>query len=172
MDTVEEIRTRRKAWQSHNLYRRTKGLEPLPEPDDLREFREAREADFASRRRTHGNPLASSNGSDPLVVNTDALATVVDSFIREHNQGIDDKDDTMSGIDYICHWAQIDQGQLLKLRKRQTQWTSYRVADRIVTAMDLNHIWGVHLHCVPNPRWTTERFARFQQEQLGCCDDD
>ncbi len=88
----------------------------------------------------------SAGHADPLVVLTRELADALDTL----NYG---------EAKSVYRRAGIEQRQFLRVKNRQTKYTSLHVADAILSALErpeLLHNGTVRV--IPNPRWTKEKW--------------
>jgi hypothetical protein len=155
----------------------------------------ARRGDFARRRHeerlkemghVHAVPYEISeppweeaNGSnDALVVSTRALAHRIRAWraawdaeaLVQNSDGFRENDAVrMTSMQYLEEWSGTQSGMIRAILREQTEWTSMKVADGLMTAMGEQHLLALDpaLHPRPNPRWTQERWMKWKEEQ-GC----
>lgn len=135
--------------------------------------------------------------SDPLAVSTEALAGVlkewekkyVASIPQEHSSFVTKangkQSDSLStnSVDlifpygphtYLADQMQTEQNMESRLRmiqrikRLETRWTSFYIADLLLTAMGYSISMFPDLKVVGNPRWTRERWEAWKATQGGC----
>lgn len=111
---------------------------------------------------------------DPLVVSTPALARVVRRFLEEINElhgnlGAGHPHPTdgrgISGMAYLVHWSGVQSRRIHGICREETKFTTLDVADKLLTAMELQYLLASdpELAPVPNPQWTREKWEKWRK---------
>lgn len=130
---------------------------------------------------TNGSQLIGrqGGGSDALVVMTSELAPIVEAWVSaevaQTDQGVEvyrvDQQPRRHGvIQLLEHRSGVGARNVWRIRRREARFTSLRIADALLTAID--QVQAFHdgrVTVVPNPQWSVERWMRWQREEgRGC----
>ena len=115
-----------------------------------------------------------SNGFDLEVVPTSILGPIIEKFIKvwreerplEDHSGNRERD-FYSAYQWLEYEANVNPRRVNSVINQENRFVTLVIADKLLTAMGMQHKLGNEIPVVPNPRMTPERWAERMQER-GC----
>jgi len=130
--------------------------------------------------------LYASFRTDPESVRTEELAQAIEAWAKEHmaeDGTFDHSGHPKSGqhsrigdgmvqrmgvTDYLSTWSGIPDRRVRSILRRESKFTSLRVADALLTAAKIpGALTDGRVHVVPNPTWDPERWSEWMASR-GC----
>jgi hypothetical protein len=121
-----------------------------------------------------------SGTSDPLAVNSQDLAPVLDKWIKIWNierpsqrfsndeQGWQQEEKFISAMDYLESQSGINRRRIYDIVNMRQRYVTLRVAERLLMAIDREYMLKTgEIPPIPNPHWSQEYWLEYMR-QRGC----